>query len=148
MIAFMSLRTFFIIRTIINYSPYMDAYSKKLCNAYGFDTGVFFTIKCLLLVKPEKTCIYMNIYTIFVSAYLSRIFELPAFRASGDPVFDSYYNSIYFICISMTTIGYGDICPLTIPGQLVTMFLAFWGTLLVSLLVVICSNVFNLNSSE
>jgi len=94
----------------------MDAFSKKLCNAYGFDNGVFFTIKCLLLVKPVETCMNMFFATIFLFAYLTRIFEIPAFRASGDPVFDSYYNSIYFTCISLTTIGYGDISPLTMPG--------------------------------
>ena len=90
MIAFMSFRVFFLVRTMLNYSDYMDAFSKKLCKSYGFNTGVRFTIKCLLMTKPEQTVMYMFFGTVLISAYLIRIFEMPLFRSSGQPIFDSY----------------------------------------------------------
>lgn len=46
LLAFMFLRFFFLCRTIINFSIYTDAYSKKLCNSYGFISGVRFTVRC------------------------------------------------------------------------------------------------------
>jgi len=38
-----------------------------------------------------------------------------------------YFNSVYFVVISVSTIGYGDMFPLTILGKSLTMFLAFFG---------------------
>ena len=49
LMAFMFLRFFFLCRTVINFSIYTDAYSKKLCNSYGFISGVRFTIRCHML---------------------------------------------------------------------------------------------------
>ena len=66
----------------------------------------------------------------------------------GDTVFDFYFNSIWLTVITLTTIGYGDISPLTPPGKVVVMILAFWGAVLLSLLVVVMVNVFELNEDE
>ena len=38
--------------------------------------------------------------------------------------------------------------PVSPPGRLITMILAFWGALLLSLTVVIVSSVFNLSDDE
>ena len=67
---------------------------------------------------------------------------------NDDDTFDSYFNSIWFTVVTLTTIGYGDFSPLTIPGKIVTMILAFWGALLLSLLVVVLSSIFQLNENE
>ena len=50
--------------------------------------------------------------------------------------------------VTLTTIGYGDFSPMTAPGKFVTIILAFWGALLLSLLVVVLSSIFNLNENE
>jgi len=42
---FMLLRLLFVVRTVINYSVYTDAYSKKLAKSYGFTSGVRFALK-------------------------------------------------------------------------------------------------------
>lgn len=45
-LVFMFLRLMFLARSIMNYSIYTDAYSKKLCrNTYGFTSGNRFTLK-------------------------------------------------------------------------------------------------------
>lgn len=41
----MFMRLYFAARSIMNYSLYTDAYSKKLCSTYGFNSGVRFTLK-------------------------------------------------------------------------------------------------------
>jgi len=83
--------------------------------------------------------------TVFASAYLVRIFEIPYFRLKYNPIFDDYFTSVWFTIITLTTIGYGDIYPGTQPGKILTLIVAFWGTLLVSLMVVTVSNVFEMN---
>jgi voltage-gated potassium channel len=78
--------------------------------------------------------------TVFFFAYNIRIFELPYFRLENDEsiknVFDSYFNSIYFAIITITTVGYGDIPVCTYPGRLIVIFLAVWGSFMMSLMVV------------
>ena len=73
---------------------------------------------------------------------------MPRFRIDGDDTFDYYFNAIWFTVVTLTTIGYGDFSPETPPGKVVTIILAFWGALLLSLLVVVMSSIFNLNEQE
>ncbi len=39
----------------------------------------------------------------------------------------SFFNSLYFTSVTMSTIGYGDIVPLTHAGKLIAMFYGFMG---------------------
>ena len=152
LIAIMWFRLFFLIRSIFNYSIYTDAYSKKLCKSYGFTAGARFTLKCQIMVNPEWTVFVLFTSTIFILAYVLRIFELPYFRmqteATGlNSMMDSYFNALWLIVITLTTVGYGDISPCTFPGRCVAMISALWGAFLISLLVVTVSSIFDLNQN-
>ena len=70
-------RLFFLVRSIFNFSLYTDAYSKKLCQSYGFTSEVRFTFKCLFATNPEKLVVIIFGSTIMILAYVLRIFELP-----------------------------------------------------------------------
>ncbi|MEI7918644.1 MAG: potassium channel family protein [bacterium] len=37
----------------------------------------------------------------------------------------SFFNSLYFTSVTMSTIGYGDMAPVTCAGKLVAMFYGF-----------------------
>jgi hypothetical protein len=43
----------------------------------------------------------------------------------------SYLDSIYFTVVTLTTIGYGDLAPLTNAGKIVTIFASFFGIAMV-----------------
>ena len=58
-----------------------------------------------------------------------------------------YFFSIWLTVITLTTVGYGDVCAKTIPGRLMTMMLALWGATLISLLVVVFSGIFELENN-
>jgi hypothetical protein len=114
-LAFMFLRIFFFCRSMFNYSIYTDPYSKKLCRSYGFTSGVRFTFKCFFVVHPEKTVVVVFTSTVLILAYLMRIFELPFYRHSwiNESLFDNYFYAIWLICITISTVGYGDLVPHT-----------------------------------
>lgn len=47
--------------------------------------------------------------------------------------FDTFFDAIYWAAISLTTVGYGDIYPITTAGRIVTMISSFMGIAIVAL---------------
>ena len=47
--------------------------------------------------------------------------------------FDTFFDAIYWAAISLTTVGYGDIYPVTTAGRIVTMISSFVGIAIVAL---------------
>ena len=50
MLVFMFSRIYFVVRSMLNYTQFMDPYAKKLCKSYGFENSILFTIKSNLLI--------------------------------------------------------------------------------------------------
>ena len=48
----------------------------------------------------------------------------------------------------MTTVGYGDMYPVTFFGRMVGIVAALWGTFIISLLIIVASEIFALNTNE
>ena len=47
--------------------------------------------------------------------------------------FDSFFDAVYWATVSLTTMGYGDIYPVTTLGRIITMISAFMGIAIVAL---------------
>ncbi len=47
--------------------------------------------------------------------------------------FDSFFDAIYWATVSLTTVGYGDIYPVSMAGQIITMLSAVLGIAIVAL---------------
>ena len=67
---------------------------------------------------PKKFLIAVIIFLVFL---LGGIFAYSFIEGWG------YIDSAYFIIITVTTIGYGDLVPLTNIGKIFTMFFSFFG---------------------
>jgi Ion channel len=48
----------------------------------------------------------------------------------------------------MTTVGYGDVTPITIPGRTLAFLLCIWGVFLVSLMVLTLFETLKLSEEE
>jgi len=78
----------------------------------------------------------MFVSTIIIFSFIIRVVE-------GANI-DSYFKAIYFTVITLTTIGYGDISPLTKIGQTCVMIFACWCTVLLAFVVGAAMSVFDL----
>lgn len=47
--------------------------------------------------------------------------------------FGSFFDAIYWACVSLTTVGYGDVYPVTAAGRIVTMVSSLVGVALIAL---------------
>lgn len=47
--------------------------------------------------------------------------------------FATFFDAVYWATVSLTTVGYGDIYPVTTPGRVITMFSSFFGIAIVAL---------------
>ena len=62
--------------------------------------------------------------------------------------FDSFFTTVYFVVTNMTTVGYGDLVPITIPGKIISMINAMCGTFFMSLFIVTLKDVIQLDSDQ
>ena len=145
-LVFMFFRFFFLVRSVINYSIYTDAYSKKICLQYGFTSAYRFASKSHLAMSPATTVFTVFAFIVFILAYIVRIFELPYYinDVEDSEGLEKFYNAIWFIVITITTVGYGDIYPRTVYGKMVAMSAALLGALLISLFVLASSKLVDL----
>mmetsp|Transcript_46211 Transcript_46211/g.61196 ORF Transcript_46211/g.61196 Transcript_46211/m.61196 type:complete len:247 (+) Transcript_46211:340-1080(+) len=141
-LVFMFLRIYYVVRAVFNYNMYMDSFAKKLCRSYGFTANVRFTFKALLRTDPARTVSVLMIASVLILAYQLRIFEIQYYKAIGWIDFDSYFASVWCVVVTMTTVGYGDLYPVTFFGRIIGVIAAFWGTFVISLLIIVATEVF------
>ncbi len=57
---------------------------------------------------------------------------LIVFNVEGDS-FETFFDAIYWATVSLTTVGYGDIYPVTTAGRIITMISSVFGIAIVAL---------------
>ena len=75
--------------------------------------------------KPLMTVGLLAIAYILISA-------LVVFNVEPDS-FDDFFNAVYWATVSLTTMGYGDIYPVTTVGRIVTMISSIFGIAIIAL---------------
>lgn len=75
--------------------------------------------------KALIAVLYLAIGYIFVCALI-------IFNIEPDS-FNTFFDAIYWATISLTTVGYGDIYPITTLGRIITMVSSFMGIAIVAL---------------
>jgi hypothetical protein len=83
--------------------------------------------------------------SLFIIAYLLRIFEIEYYRTIGFNDFEQFYSSIWAVAITMGTVGFGDIVPVSHVGRFIMMVTTIWGTFLFTLVIVAFGSMFNLS---
>ena len=67
----------------------------------------------------------------FAGAYIL-VSALVIFNVEPDS-FETFFEAVYWATVSLTTVGYGDIYPVTVVGRLVAMASSIFGIAIVAL---------------
>ena len=101
---------------------------------------LFRVFRMLKLVRYSKTMIIIrNVIRKVKSQLIAVLFLIIIFGAAmlifqlEPDLFDNFFDALYWATISITTIGYGDIYPVTTVGRLITMISALVGMAVIAL---------------
>ena len=85
----------------------------------------------------------------FIGTFLFEIVELmyPNSFSKLD-VFSGFYGEVYFSFVTLTTLGYGDIVPLTPQGQSVAIIMAIAGQLFIAIMMAMLVGKFLTSSNK
>lgn len=147
----MLIRIYIIIRSLINFTKFASPRCERLCRHTGYQYSTLYAIKCIVHEYPLKAvfivsfvCLLSLSFGLHVSEGLS---TTPGAETVGSE-FRNFSNCLWCIFITMSTVGYGDYSPTTIPGQLVAVAASMIGVILSSLLIVTLSSHLNMHPNE
>ena len=98
-------------------------------------------VKVIILV--QIVLIYSLMITLLMFGYQIRLFEKQI-----QPNFRHITTSVWYVLITMTTVGYGDVYAMSHCGRAIVIIAAFWGVFFVSLFVVSLTNLLSFDSSQ
>jgi ABC-type Fe3+-siderophore transport system permease subunit len=102
----------------------------------------------MIIKNPGLTVVCTLATSTLVLAYILRVFEIEYYRSVGRIDFDNYFQSVWVIVVTMTTVGFGDLVPYSYVGRLIIMITSFWGAFLISLVIVSVSKIFELTRNQ
>ncbi|MDE6139771.1 MAG: potassium channel family protein [Alistipes sp.] len=70
---------------------------------------------------------------IFVTALVMFNAEPHVDPATGKETFRSFFDALYWATVTLTTVGYGDLCPVTDVGRVVSMLSSLFGVAIIAL---------------
>lgn len=96
----------------------------------------YFGLKSYFSHSPIKFVVNALFLFLPLFTLLIRICERKLSILDPSIGFDKFVNCLWWTVVTMTTIGYGDLYPRTVPGRIIAFFVSIWGSLFVSFMVV------------
>ena len=88
--------------------------------------------KRLLGIQAEDSIVFIRIFlTLFtlIFVYAGLIYQVEH-QVNQDHL-QNFFDAFYFVVVTMTTVGYGDVTPLSQPGRVMTVLMIFTGVLFI-----------------
>ena len=85
-----------------------------------------------IILQVEKNSKKALIAVLYLAIGYMFVCTLIIFNVEPDS-FNTFFDAIYWATISLTTVGYGDIYPITTLGRIITMVSSFMGIAIVAL---------------
>ena len=126
------------------YSPRAD----RICKMMGNTLNLFFSFRALFVERTAIMLIYCSIIICAMLSYMIKIISQPIIDLENNIKLHNFGNCVWYVIITMTTVGYGDMYPDSTLGRLIGCVVAISGNVLVALIVSFFQEKTNLQSEE
>lgn len=99
-----------------------------------------YTNKVALLwnvLKKEKnvllSVLIISVFYIFLTALIMFNAEPRINPNTGTETFSTFFDALYWATVTLTTVGYGDLCPVTELGRFISMLSSLFGVAIIAL---------------
>ena len=75
----------------------------------------------------------LALFYIFITALIMFNAEPHINPNTGEETFHSFFDALYWATVTLTTVGYGDLCPVTDIGRVVSMLSSLFGVAIIAL---------------
>ncbi len=75
----------------------------------------------------------LALFYIFITALVMFNAEPHINPETGEVTFASFFDALYWATVTLTTVGYGDLCPVTDIGRVVSMLSSLFGVAIIAL---------------
>lgn len=75
----------------------------------------------------------LALFYIFITALVMFNAEPHINPNTGTVTFNSFFDALYWATVTLTTVGYGDLCPVTDIGRIVSMLSSLFGVAIIAL---------------
>ena len=91
----------------------------------------------LNVLKKEREVLFsvllLALFYIFLTALVMFNAEPHINPNTGAETFHSFFDALYWATVTLTTVGYGDLCPVTDIGRVVSMLSSLFGVAIIAL---------------
>lgn len=91
----------------------------------------------LRVLNKEKevllSVLMLAVFYIFITALIMFNAEPHINPHTGEETFHSFFDALYWATVTLTTVGYGDLCPVTDIGRVVSMLSSLFGVAIIAL---------------
>ncbi len=91
----------------------------------------------LRVLSKEKEVLFsvlmLALFYIFITALIMFNAEPHINPQTGEETFHSFFDALYWATVTLTTVGYGDLCPVTSIGRVVSMLSSLFGVAIIAL---------------
>src|SRR3990167_3558633 len=147
---FSLMKLYIIMRLFQNYSQWTSGQAIRICRMNGFTPDFAFAFKCVNRSNPARFVLFGLSSSVIIFGFCVQNFERQLGQNSGAVVkfADSFWNSMWCMILTMTTVGYGEIFPITVWGRLFTIAATIWGSFMVSMIIVTLTGSVQFTSEE
>lgn len=89
------------------------------------------------VLKKERqvllSVLMLAVFYIFLTALIMFNAEPHINPNTGGETFHSFFDALYWATVTLTTVGYGDLCPVTSIGRVVSMLSSLFGVAIIAL---------------
>ena len=135
LILIQTLRLFYLIIIFVIWSDFYSPRADRVCKMMGKQLNLFFSFKALLITHTSFMLAYCSLIICTMLSYMLKILSQPVEISDKFNNFHNFGNCFWYVLVTMTTVGYGDIYPETTLGRIVGCTIAISGNVVVALII-------------